>query len=386
MASSKNFKLLIFIEMPLIYIAAAAADYHITKSFPIKFTWLVLLIYSVRRDMIVHVISSAIFLLMITYETRLALNSAMVPSTVILGVSTLIALINNSRVHGIQQLTYDIRDREKEINDLKEKIIYLNSIIEDLKSRIFYEGEGLSTLFLRLKNIRTDNPKLFYKDFVETISTFFSIPGISVYRYRRGFFRLLAATKPTTLGFTFREGDSVVVDETLKKGYAKLIDLLDEKLSDVEPWMAIKIGEEPKGVLIVDEIDPVKLKKPYEKYLSSLCAWFDVMLERVEEFEILKNLRHSDGTYPIEVYEKLKNEHMNMAERGLPFSEICVCHDNLLELLRFFREDDIATKINIGGKECLKVLLPMCDEEGKEKIMKRLKGKFGDDLEICDVD
>ncbi len=383
----KSNEVYMYVELPLVYVLSVVLDGWFLQGFSLKVIWLTLIFYSVRRGILIHVLSVSMFFLSIFLEeTAFMVNVNLLESSVLVGVTTVTALINTFRMHKMRYLMRDLNEKDREISELKDRITYMKSIIEDLRDRIFYEGEGISSLFMKLKDVRMDNSRIFYGDFVKIVSDFFSIPGMSVYRYRHGFYRLLASTKPSIFGFTFREGVSVVVDEAVKKGSARITDLFDRELSNVEPWMAVSIGKEPKGMLIVDEIDPAKLNKPYEKYLSALCSWLDAMMGRVEEFEILKGNRLPDRTYPPDMYEEIREELEDMEKSGLPFSEVCICSDKIDEILRFLREDDISTRFKRNDYECLRILLPMCDDHGKKRFLERLRRSLGEDPKICDVD
>lgn len=369
---------------------------NIFQTFSFNIYWIPLLFYSIRGGLVSFLASISSYIIVVILSSFLQKSGFsagfLIGSAITMGLATLFRLMFEVRRHKIEELKLDLEEKEEDIKKLEANIEDLKALIESLKKRLIYEGEGLSALFSRLRDLPLDDPEVLLYEFLRVISEFFEIDKMSIYKYKNGFFRFVAGKGLPILGFTFREEDSVVVRRALEIGYAKITDvILESEIQKLEPWLVALIGpkEDPYGVLIVEEIAPEKLSSTYEKYLWSLGGWLHGVMKRFDRFAKAEKERHLVGykLFDFEYYEEIKEDfRKSFEEFGIPFSEICVCvyKDLLGEFLDNFREDDVATKINeTSDKVCISVLLAACDSGGKIAILERLKKKYGEKIGFC---
>ena len=389
------------IEVILVFSLLFFLDYrfHLESYKEIVFSlyWVFLMIYAIRSDLIVF------FVALISYSLIFAINikvqyfsldrSIIVPNVIATATAAIVALVNEAKVHTIEKLRISNLEKDKEIEKLKEKVENQKIVIKELKDRLFFEGEGISYLFAKLRDLPVEDPKETLQRFIEIISEFFGIPKLSVYGFNKGFYRFVAGKGQPILGYTFKEGDSKVVEMAMKNGFCKITDVIAEVGEFVEPWLAVRIGDEKKkfGVLIVEEIDPAKLSMPYERYLASISAWIHGILEKLEGYnKELKN-KHtlSDGSFDKEYFEEMERRFRELYEKyRIPFSILCVCikEGKERELMKFLRQDDVPCLIKKEGNfKCYRILLSTCNDEGKKVVINRLKVKFGEDLKVCQM-
>jgi len=364
-------------------------------NFTFSLYWVFLLFYAVRSDLGVFfsalVTYSVVFFLDIKVGNLTADKVTLLSNVIATATSAVIALINESKVHFIDKLKISNMEKDKEIDRLKEKIENQKIIIKELRDRLFFEGEGISYLFARLRDLPIDNPKEMLQRFIEIISEFFGIPKLSIYRFNNGFYRFIAGKGEPIMGYTFKDEESIVVKRAMEEGVAKITDVIAEVGENIEPWLAVRIGEKEKkyGVLIVEEIDPSKLSMPYEKYLSSISAWIYGILDRLEDYneEIRKKHMLPDGSYDEEYFKQIEEKYKELYEKyRIPYSMICVCikKGREKEFMKFLRQDDVPTLIKeLDEFLCYKTLLSTCNKQGKKAVLTRLKVRFGEDIKNC---
>lgn len=387
------------IEVIVVFSLTFFFDYHFHlegyKGIVFSLYWVFLMFYAIRSDLMVF------FTALISYGLIFAMNtkiqdfyldkSVIISNVIATATAAVVALINESKVHTIEKLKISNLEKEKEIEKLKEKVENQNIVIKELKDRLFFEGEGISFLFAKLRDLPIEDPKEMLQRFIEIISEFFGIPKLSIYRFNNGFYRFIAGKGEPILGYTFREEDSKVVQKAMENGFCKITDVIAEVGESIEPWLAVRVGEKERkfGVLIVEEIDPAKLGMSYEKYLSSISAWIYGMLERLEGYneELRKKHTLSDGSYDKEYFEEMERKFKELYEKyRIPFSTICVCvkEGKENEFMTFLRQDDVPYLIRKEGVfRCYKTLLSTCNDLGKKAVLNRLKVKFGENLKNC---
>lgn len=383
----------------LIFFIDIVTQSNVFQDFPFNIYWIPLFFYSIRGGVVGFLTSILSFITVSMFSSFLQKNnlstSFLIGSAIVIGLATLFRLIFEVQKHRIEELKFDLKEKEENIKMLEMNVEDLKSSIESLKKTLIYEGEGLSALFLRLRDLPFEDPEILFYEFLRIISEFLGIDKISIYKYKNGFFRFVAGLGLPTLGFTFRKEDSVVVKKALEKGYSKITDvILENEIQKSEPWLATLIGSKDDlyGVLIVEEITPEKLSATYEKYLWSLSGWLYGVMKRFDRFEKIEKERHLVGykLFDSEYYEEIKEDFKKSFEEfGIPFSEICVCvyKDLLNEFLDNFREEDVAKKLNESeDKVCLSVLLSTCDQNGKIAILERLKKKYDEKISFCEFD
>ncbi len=389
-----------FSEIILVYLALFIVDNIFKFNFitlSVNPYWAVLLFYAVRSNITTHIISlssfTTVFFSSVYFQNIKFTFSNAVANSSVLAISTLIAMINETRIYRITSLEISLSEKEKEIENLKEEIQKQRIFIEELKETIFYEGEGISNLFLKLRELPVNDPQEFYQGFLEIISDFFDINKLSIYRLNRGFFRFIAGKGEPILGFSFRIEDSVVVKRAISEGFSSIRNLVEEAKPESlvgEPWAAVKIGdEEVYGVMVVEDIKPSKLNKTYQKYLMSMSAWLYSTMKKLESMqsEYIRQHKLEDGSYDEEYYKKEFARLKILKEKySLPFSVLCICvlKDDIKEFLSNFRTDDVPFKFKEEkDRVCYKILLPMCNEKGKERIIERIKSRF-EGVTLCE--
>jgi len=86
-----------------------------------------------------------------------------------------------------------------------------------------------------------------------------------------------------------------------------------------------------------------------------------------------------DGTWEEEYYIKKKNVfEKRKVKFDIPYQELAIRYDKALhnDIVSEFRKSDVIVKRELGNSVMLKVLLPVCDEDGKIKLIERLRGKY----------
>jgi len=379
-----------FLEVLVAYSVVFFFDYVyetnvFEKSF-LNFYWIPLLFFSVRYDLVVHVFNVLAYAFSVILSITLRDQSFAFPedfalaNSIIVGVSTVLALMNEKRVKEIERLSLDLKNRENDVTELSKTVQDLRKKLNSLELKMFYEGAGISSLLVKLREIPTDDFAEFSQKFVETISEFFDLKRIFIYEYKDGFLRFVAGTEKPDLGFSLKKGESVVVENALKEGVCSIVDVIESVSSQNEPWLAVKIGtdEEILGVITVEEAETLEIET-VEEYLVSLADWIYLVMRKLD-FHRYDKYRLDDGTFPPEFYENEKRKYKTLEiQYGIPFTESCLILNkrSLRKLLSALRKSDLAVKIfEDEDNVSLKILLPLCDEIGFGIVKKRLEGEI----------
>ena len=86
-----------------------------------------------------------------------------------------------------------------------------------------------------------------------------------------------------------------------------------------------------------------------------------------------------DGTWEEEYYIQKKNVfEKRKLKFGIPYQELTIRYNKAIDndVVSEFRKSDVIVKHELGNSVMLKVLLPVCDESGKMKLIERLRGKY----------
>ncbi|PLV55727.1 GAF domain-containing protein [Thermotoga sp. SG1] len=384
-----------FLEVLVAYSIIFLFDYMyetnvFEKSF-FNFYWIPLLFFSVRYDLVVHIFSVLAYAFSIILSLMLKDQGFVFPerfalaNSIIVGVSTVLGLINERRVREIERLSLDLKNRENDVIELNKSIQNLRKMLNSLELKVFYEEAGISSLLVKLRELPTDDFAEFSQKFVETVSEFFNLKKVFIYEYKEGFLRFVAGTGKPDLGFSLKKGESIVIENALENGSCRIIDVIESVSSRNEPWIAVRIGttEEMLGVITVEETETLELEA-VEEYLVSLANWIYLVMRKLD-FHKYDKYRLNDGTFPPEFYENEKRKFKNLeVQYGIPFTEICLILSkrSLSKILSLLRKSDLVVKISEKEDDVsLRILLPLCDEIGLGIVKKRLEGEV-DEIEF----
>lgn len=289
----------------------------------------------------------------------------------------------------IRTLENDKQKLELENKELLENNNKLHSIVNQLQLRVFFEGEGMITLLERLKELEVLDLDEILTRAVEIIADFFQLENLQLYRVDRNFLRFVAGVGVRRLPNSFTIDTSKVVSRAIEKGYGTLPEaIFESEFSSFEPWFCISIGKKDdlSGVLIVEDIQPENFSETLVQYIGAVASWLHANIKVIIEQEALltERYREKDGTWKEEYYLKKKAIFEKRRERfGIQFEEICLkykieFHDFIV---KEFRNSDILHSVKNGEFVLTKVLLPVCDEVGKQKVLERLAKKY--EISIC---
>jgi hypothetical protein len=293
----------------------------------------------------------------------------------------------------IKNAEQQVKDREKIIDDLKEILRRHKDAIQDLKEKLSLENKGISLLVERLREMQISKPEDIYNEGVELISNFIGAENVSIYTLdASGFLRVKVRKGEGILPNSLRPDDSIVLKYALKDGTANInVQIITDEQGKlpVEPAIAstIKNGDNLIGIIIIEIIDPFKLNKNTETYLKVIGDWFATMLASSQsithELEILTT--NADGTIRIEYYESYFEDYKKRWDRfRMPFSLLKVktgeAHKE--EILKIKRKMDIVFSEKNEQEVVLTFLLGVCDSQGLQKVLERLKNKSGKEFEI----
>ncbi|PLV60333.1 hypothetical protein [Thermotoga sp. KOL6] len=354
------------------------------------FFYVPLFVISVRYDILYHILNMLLYTIfaIILAESEISFG-AYTSHVVILSTSFAVALINKARLESLRDYEEKLRRAESSLETLERQANYFENVIDTLKTKLAYETEGVSSLFLKLTELPRDDLRLFAHRFLEIVAEFFDLEGISIWVYNQGFLRIFASVPSfPDSHFSTLLNDSLVVKNALRNGSCSIVEIIDS-LSDErfrEPWLAIRIGEnekDPFGVIVVERMNPGELDK-VENHLKALAGWFYISVREFqrEEKGKIEEYKLPDGTYDLNRYNSERQKYQNLyAKYGLPFSEICVKvpSNELRNVLNALRKDDLVAKIFEDVESVqLKILLPLCDEIGKISVMERLRHEIED--------
>lgn len=302
---------------------------------------------------------------------------------------SLLGLIGENFRRKIQKLIHEIDEKNSKVFEQKGTIEEMQQTLNSLKEDIFLEGNGLSLIFQRLRELEIFDTEEMLSNFVEIIADVFDVKSLSIYKKRGSFLRFVVGKGRRHLPNSLKIEDSLVIKKAFESGKATINEvLLSGEIKEYEPWMAVLIGE-PKnnyGVVVIEDID--KLSQPFNQYMYSIAQWLHDNIENTKMVTFESILRHKmpDGTWDKIYYERVrKNYEERMEKFGIPYSEMCLSVDeNILKnISQEFRSDDVVTVLKKEKeKALLKVLLSVCDDKNKELISNRLKNKYEERISL----
>ncbi len=289
----------------------------------------------------------------------------------------------------IRTLENDKKKLELENKELLENVNKLQSIINQLQLRVFFEGEGMITLLERLKELEVLDLDEILTRSVEIIADFFQLPNLQLYRVDKNFLRFVAGVGERRLQNSFIVDTSKVISKAIEKGYGTLPEvILEGDFSSFEPWFCIAIGKKDDlaGVLIVEDIPPENFSETLVQYISAVASWLHANIKVIAEQDALltERFKEPDGTWKEEYYLRKKAIFEKRKERfGIEFMELCLKYKLKYHelIIKEFRNSDILHSKRNGEFVTTKVLLPVCDEVGKQKVVERLAQKY--EISIC---
>ncbi|MEJ5257263.1 MAG: hypothetical protein WHS64_03350 [Fervidobacterium sp.] len=353
------------------------------------------LVWSARYGLITFVIAISLFqtFLILDYPDspggiiNYLGESVISVSTIILGL--IIGVIGEILNNRISDLKDENRKLEIEKNKLIEALENMRFALSQLQMRIYFEGEGLIVLLERLRELEILDVDEIFTRAVEIIADFFELESLHFYRIEDNFLRYVAGVGKKQLPNAFELKHSKVVEDAINNGYSTLPKIvLREEISSFEPWFAVSVGEKENafGVFIVEEISVEKFSETFVKYVSSVAGWLYANARVVMEQEKIaeQNYKKEDGTWEETYYLKKKSVFQKRKEKfGIPYEELCIIYRKELHeiIAKVFRKSDILYATARGEYIVLKALLPVCDEQGRKRVMERIASKH--EAEIC---
>ncbi|MFN6991365.1 MAG: hypothetical protein ACK4MM_01450 [Fervidobacterium sp.] len=387
------------IELSALFILFAILEHYsiLSPSLTIFILSSALFIWSARYGLVSFLLSLSLFeLILILYiSKKLELVRVVSISTEIVSLYTItiglflgiIGELLNKKIYTLENEQKKLElQREELLNDIEK----LNSIISQLQMRVYFEGEGLIVLLERLKELEILDLDEMLTRAVEVIANFFELDNLNFYRADKNFLRFVAGTGKRKLPNSFEISKSKVISKAVEKGYATFPEIIFEsEVNSFEPWFAICVGrgEDLSGIFVVEEIDVDTISETLVQYLNAVVSWLHSSIKIIQEQQELfvQRYKEPDGTWKEEYYESRKSILEKRKELfGIPYEEICLIYKKELHktVLSEFRTSDIASsKIFNGDYMITKVLLPVCDPEGKKRILMRIKEKL--DVSEC---
>ncbi len=349
-------------------------------------------IWSARHGLLAFIISMLSFEMIFLYILKKAQNlifPANAASVYVIVFGLFIGIIGEILNKRFITTENERKKLEMERKKLVEHIEMLKSVISQLELRIYFEGQGMIDLLERLQELEILDLDEMLTRAVTIIAEFFELENLELYSVDKYFLRYVAGIGKKNLPNSFEAKNSKVISKALEKGYASLPEiLLEMEIESFEPWFAISVGrgDDAFGVFVVEDINPTKFSQTLILYMQSIASWLNANIKVVkEETKLLEErFKNADGTWNEEYYIKKKSVLDKRKEKfGIPYEELCLTYDKTIHdsIIKEFRTSDIATAKEIGNRVQLKVLLSVCDEIGKEKIIERLVGKY--EIQIC---
>ena len=346
----------------------------------IVFTW------SARYGLLIYlvgIIVFEVFIFSLTKRINIDFQTDVISSfTIISGlVIAIIGEMLNKRIRVLENENKRLMlDQEK----LNENIGTLRTIISQLQMRVYSEGEGLIVLLEKLRELETLDVDEMITRAVDIIASFFDLENLQFYRLEGRFLRFITGIGHKNLPNSFKLDDSKVIERAIIDGHATLTEIaLKEELEKFEPWFAVSIGkrEDTFGILEVENIDPEKYSEVLIRYIESIAGFLNANIKIVMEQESLMRQKYlkEDGTWEEEYYIQKKNVfEKRKLKFGIPYQELTIRYNKAIDndVVSEFRKSDVIVKHELGNSVMLKVLLPVCDESGKMKLIERLRGKY----------
>ena len=350
-------------------------------------------IWSARYGLVVFVTSVSIFEITLLVIIKNLPNEAMINAntlsifTIIVGL--IVGIIGEILNKKIKDLNNEKKKLELENQRLLEAVNEMKVVLSQLQLRIYFEGEGLIVLLERLRELEILDVDEIFTRAVEIIAQFFELETLHLYHLEGNFLRYVAGIGNKKLPNAFEISKSKVIEDALQNGYSTLPKIiLKSDIDAFEPWFAVAIGERGSafGVFVVEEVSQEKFSETLVKYINAVSGWLyantRTVLEQERAFESI--YKKEDGTWDEVYYLKKKDVFEKRKEKfGIPYEEMCVSYKPEFHesIVRTFRKSDVLTAIYSEDKIILKVLLPVCDAQGKRTVIERLASKY--EIEEC---
>ncbi|HOJ93622.1 GAF domain-containing protein [Fervidobacterium sp. 2310opik-2] len=349
-------------------------------------------IWSARHGLLAFIVSMLSFEMIFLYilkKTGNLIFPANATSVYVIVLGLFIGIIGEILNKRLRTTENERKKLEMERKNLVEHIETLKSVISQLELRIYFEGQGMIDLLERLQELEILDLDEMLTRAVSIIAEFFEIENLKLYSVDKYFLRYVAGIGKKNLPNSFEAKNSKVISRALEKGYASLPEvLLEMEIENFEPWFAVSVGrgDDTFGVFVVEDITPDKFSQTLILYMQSIASWLNANIKIVkEETKLLEErFKNTDGTWSEEYYIKKKSVLDKRREKfGIPYEELCLIYDKTIHgsVIKEFRASDIATAKGIGDRVQLKVLLSVCDEIGKKKIIERLVSKY--EIQMC---
>ena len=350
--------------------------------------WITIFLASAWWGLDAFLITSVEFIIVLTfsfYIQKMPVNPFLFSSSLLVAVvfGSLLGIVGESHKRKILKLEREKEEKEEKILDLKNTVGKMKQTLENLRENLFLEGNGLSLVFQRLRELEISDVEEMFSRFVEIISEVFDVKSISIYRENNGYLRFFVGKGRRYLPNSLKLEDSLVIRNAFKNGIALISDvLLSNEIEEYEPWITVLIGEAENndGVIVVEDVD--KLSRQFAEHLRAVAQWFHANIENAKAIDSQFASQHKmpDGTWDEDFFDKMKKDYAEREKRfGIPYSILCfeVSNEVFKSVVREFRKDDFVTVLRReNGKVTLKVLLSVCDEKNKELIANRLKNKY----------
>lgn len=346
------------------------------------------LLWSARYGLLIFISCALILEAFPLIAKEIVIESELRIFTIAMGAT--LGIIGESFNRQIKNLWNEIKKLELEKNDLIEGIDEMKAIITQLQSRIYFEGEGLIVLLERLRELEILDFDEMLTRAVEVVAHFFELESLSLYRSEeKRFLRFVAGIGPKKLPNALEVSQSKVIEDALENGYSTLPRvLLKKEITSFEPFFAVRIGEGDTlfGVLVVEDISFDKFSEVLVRYIKAVADWMYANAKIILEQEKIAQMKHrkDDGTWDEAYYFKKREVLQKRKDRfGIPFEEICLKYSPELhnEVIGRFRKTDVLFAERQADFVVLRVLLPVCDHDGKVRVLGRLEKIHG--LEVC---
>ncbi|MGC8955804.1 MAG: hypothetical protein ACP5JS_06930 [Fervidobacterium sp.] len=348
-------------------------------------------IWSSRYGLFAFIVTISIFELIFSYICKSNSISLSKSLTIIFSigfglVTGVIGEILNKKIRTTENENTKCRMENVE---LRGQIDKLKTIIDQLELRVYFEGQGMINLLEKLQELEILDLDEMLTRSVEIIADFFGLKNLHLYKNDNYFLRYVAGVGQKRLPNSFEPKISKVISGAIENGYASLPGvILEDNLEQFEPWFAVSVGkgENTFGVLIVDDIEPEKFSQTLILYMHAIASWLGANIKIItEQSQLLEQkYKNPDGTWKEEYYLQKKKVLQKRQERfGTPYQELCIIYPKHLHLsiIKEFRNSDIFMANQVNDQFRLNVLLAVCDEIGKKKILERLIRKY--EIEVC---
>lgn len=366
----------------------AQKGFHFDVKIAVYISIALVFLWSARYGLLIFISCLLIFEVFPLIAKEIVIESELRIFTIAVGA--MVGIIGETFNRQIRDLRNEIKKVELEKNDLIQGIERMKVTITQLQSRIYFEGEGLIVLLERLRELEILDFDEMLTRAVEVIAQFFELDSLNLYRYEeKRFLRFVAGVGAKKLPNALEVSHSKVIEDALENGYSTLPRvLLKKEITSYEPFFAIVMGEgsNPFGVLVVEDVPYEKFSEVLVRYIKAVADWMYANAKIIFEQEKIARMRHKkdDGTWDEAYYIKKREVLQKRKDRfGIPFEEICLKYSPELhnEVIGKFRKTDVLFAERRDGFVVLRVLLPVCDRNGKARVLERLVKISG--LEVC---